>query len=150
YFMISQALLLAAQEGARAAAKTPNLLNDESLLDSVRGFSTSGAAVNPNSVIYTALSGARLLSGGNQGDMPPGSSVRIVPFDGNPSQNINWVPGTVMVQITYPFQLMGNPFKGPSQPVKVAMSFSNPPVSFLNFPITETAVATDEVFQAEP
>jgi Flp pilus assembly protein TadG len=155
YFLISQVLLFAAQEGAKIAARTPNL-SDNTTRDMVRGFSTNGAETNPNSVIYTALASAGLLSqpvSGStpptSGNMPPGSSIQILPWDAGSTNTIP--PGTVAVVITYPFELVGNPFTGASSnPVKsvaLAMSFSQPPIQFPNFNISQQAVAAEEVYQ---
>src|SRR5271170_1151628 len=106
YFLIAQVLLSAAQEGAKIAARTPNL-SDPNVRDMVRGFSVTGAEVSPNSVIYGALASANLLSGTISGNMPPGSQVEILPWDATASDTIP-PPGTLAVKIAYPFQLLGN------------------------------------------
>ena len=148
YFLVSQVLLFAAQEGAKIASRTPGLSNN-STRDMVRGFTTGGAAANTNSVIYTALASAGLLSQTNSGSMPPGSSIQILPWDGASGTAIP--AGTVAVNITYPFQLLGNPFTGQStgsvQSVAVAMSFTAPALKFPNFKISQQAVAAEEVYQ---
>jgi len=151
YFLISQILLYAAQEGAKVASRTPNL-NDPDVRDSLRGFASGGVSSNTNSPIYASLAAAKLLSLGNSGDLPPTAKVEILPWDSDGSAGDNSLPpGTVGVRIDYPMQLMGNPFKGPSQSVNIAMSMkgSNPPVKFLNFTITQRAVSSQEIYQAE-
>jgi len=156
YYLISQVLLFAAQEGAKIAARTPNL-SDNATRDMVRGFTTGGVQINPNSVIFTALASAGLLSqpvSGNKpptsGNLPPGSSVQILPWDA--SSNSTPIPaGTVAVMITYPFELIGNPFSGqnnnPVQSVALAMSFDKPAIQFPNFNVSQQAVAAEEVYQ---
>lgn len=95
YYLISQVLLLAAQEGAKIAARTPNL-SDNATRDMVRGFTTSGASTNPNSVIFTALASAGLLS------KPVVGST--APTLGNlPAQVCKFCPG-MLVQPARPFQ----------------------------------------------
>jgi Flp pilus assembly protein TadG len=150
YFLIAQVLLSAAQEAAKVAARTPNL-NDPNTRDIVRGFTTTGAAVNPNSVIYGALASARLLSNTISGDMPPGSVVEILPWDATAGDTIP-PPGTVAVKVAYPFQLMGSPFKGTALPVQIAFTIdgSKPPFQFPNFTISEQATAGQEIYQQDP
>jgi hypothetical protein len=151
YYLISQTLLFAAQEGARIAARTPNL-SDPDVRDSIRGFSVTGAQSNTNSVIYNALASARLLSQGNVGNMPPGSVVEILPWDSSGANDDVAPPGTIEVRIDYPFQLTANPFAPGStqiQMVSIAMSFpgGGTPVQFANFPISQRAVAAEEIYQ---
>jgi Flp pilus assembly protein TadG len=146
YFLIAQVLLHAAQEGAKVASRTPNL-NDADVRDMVRGFSTSGAQANTNSAIYTALASAHLLSQGSSGDMPTGSKVEILPWDSDGTTGNTTPPGTVEVRIDYPFQLLGSPFGGPRRTVAIAMSFNSAPIKFLNFTISERAVAAQEIYQ---
>ncbi len=101
YFLISQILLYAAQEGAKTASRTPNL-SDDNVRNMVRGFTTDGAQLNTNSVIYAALASARLLSQTTSGNLPNGSSIQILPWDGTGVGNT--IPaGTVAVKITYSF-----------------------------------------------
>lgn len=149
YYLISQVLLFAAQEGAKIAARTPNLTDDTNR-GMLRGFTTGGAEFNSSSVIYTALSSAGLLSQKTSGSLPPGSSVQILPWDAS-STNIPIPAGTVAVRITYPFQLVGNPFTGKSngsvQSVALAMSFNKPALQFPNLNISQQAVAAEEVYQ---
>jgi TadE-like protein len=151
YFLISEILLFAAQEGAKVASRTPNLSNGD-VRDSLRGFTAGGAATNLNSPIYIALAASRLLSQGNSGNLPPAAKVEILPWDSDGSAGDSLVTantGTIGVRIDYPMQIMGNPFKGQAQSVNIAMSLnnSNPPVKFLNFTITQRAVAAEEIFQ---
>ncbi|MGH2508856.1 MAG: TadE/TadG family type IV pilus assembly protein [Ktedonobacteraceae bacterium] len=145
YFTVAQVMLNAAQEGAKVASRTANL-SDEETRDLVRGFTTTGGGVNPNSVIYRALGSARLLSQQTTGDLPPGSSVLIMPFDQDDGTT---PPGAVSVKISYPFQLLGNPFQGASKNVAINMSLGkNQSFVFPNFTIVQQAVAADEIYQA--
>lgn len=153
--MISQVLLFAAQEGAKIAARTPDLSNNATR-DMVRGFTTAGVETNPNSVIFTALASAGLLSQPvvgftppTSGNLPPGASVQILPWDAG-AANAPIPPGTIAVIITYPFELIGNPFNsGKSGPpnLALAMSFTAPAIQFPNFNIAQQAVAAEEVYQ---
>lgn len=148
YFLISQVLLYAAEEGARIASRTPDL-SDDTTRDMVRGFTTGGAMSNQNSVIYAVLSSAGLLSQKNSGNLPAGSSVQILPWDGT-ANNVAIPAGTIGVAITYPFNLLGGPVAGNAGPVQnlnLAMSFNGHPIQFLNFNITQQAVAAQEVYQ---
>lgn len=150
YFLMAQTLLYAAQEGARIAASTPNLSNDI-VRSTVRGFDLGGGVVNTNSAIYSAFASANLLSNRTSGNLPPGASVQILPWDA--SGTTTYVPpaGTVSVVINYPFQLLGNPFTGQNNGsvsnVAVAMSFTGPALQFPKFIITEQAVAAQEIYQ---
>ncbi len=155
YFLLAQVLLYAAQEGAKVAARTPNL-SDSTTRDSVRGFTTGGAQSNTNSVIYTALASAHLLSQSSQnssgGNLPSGGSIQILPWDATGTSTVNTPAGTVQVVINYPFQLLGNPFTGASEgsvngTLAVAMSFTGPALQFPNFTITEQSTAAQEVYQ---
>jgi hypothetical protein len=151
YFFIAQILLYGAQETAKIAARTPNLADDLTR-DNLRGFTTTGTALNENSLLYGALSAAHLLSQTTAGSMPPGSVVRILPWDAGAGDTLP-PAGTVSVRVDYPFQLTGNPFQGPtSSPipfVAVATTVTGPPqsIQFLNFTISQTAVAAQEVYQ---
>jgi hypothetical protein len=148
YFLIAQVLLAAAQEGAKIAARTPNL-SDDNVRDMLRGFTKYGVETNPNSVIYGALASANLLSGTISGNMPPGSQVEILPWD----QTVGDIlppPGTIAVKIAYPFQFLGsnlgNPFSG-----NVAIAFtvdgSKPAFVFPNFTISQQVTAAQEIYQ---
>lgn len=147
YFLVAQVLLHAAQEGARVASSIPNL-SDETTRDNVRGFSTAGTQVNSQSVIYATIASAGLLSQGNTGNMPPGSRVEILPWDADGTTADITPPGTVQVRIDYPFQLVGNPFTGPTQQVSVAMSLgTGAPIKFSNFTISQRVVSAQEIYQ---
>jgi Flp pilus assembly protein TadG len=160
YFLIAQVLLYAAQEGAKVAARTPNL-SDPDVRGQVRGFTVTGGQLNTNSVIYTAVASANLLSQGKTGNMPPGSRVEIFRnqaadnWDADGTAADTTAIGTVQVRIDYPFELIGNPFNGGAPqgsvrgPVAIAMTAdgSKPPVRFLNFTITERATAGEEIYQ---
>ena len=141
YFLISQVLLYAAQEAAKIAARTPNL-NDDTVRSAIRGFTTAGQQLNTNSLLYSALASAQILSQGNSGNLPPGSAVQILPWDATAADTLP-PQGTVEVVIKYPFELNGNPFNGPTPSVAIAMTVdgSKPPVRFLNFTISQQAVA---------
>lgn len=145
YFLVTQVLLYAAQEGAKVASRTPNL-TDSSVRDMVRGFSVDGTPTNTNSVIYTSIAAAHLLTNGNSGNLPPGASIMILPWDGSigtPVPN-----GTIGVAISYPFSFMGNNFSNGVKTLKIAMSFTGSGVTFKNFNIVQTAIASQEVYQA--
>jgi TadE-like protein len=153
YFLIAQVLLSASQEAAKIAARTPNL-NDPAVRDTVRGFTTTGTAVNPNSVIYGALASARLLSSTISGNMPPGSAVEILPWDATPADTIP-PPGTIAVKIAYPFQLMGNPFQAATQqpgPIVglYTVNATTQGIQFNNFVISEQSTAGEGVYQQDP
>lgn len=151
-FLVAQTLSYAAQEGARVAARTPNL-NDPSIRDQVRGFTTGGSGTNSESVIYAALAGARLLSGGTAGDLPPGSGVKVLPWDSDGSAEDSVPPGTVAVRITYPYSLLINPFTGQAagETTQVALQLSAEdgaaPVPFPDFVMSEKATAAQEIYQ---
>jgi hypothetical protein len=151
YFLIAQVLLCAAQEGAKIAARTPNL-NDPGVRDTVRGFTTAGAATNTNSVIYGALASANLLSNTTSGNMPPGSAVEILPWDATTADIIP-PAGTIAVKLSYPFELMGNPFTQAQPNVIVGVYTVNAAtqgITFANMTITEQATAGEEVYQQDP
>jgi hypothetical protein len=154
YFLIAQVLLSAAQEGAKVAARTPNL-NDPNVRDMVRGFTTTGAAVNTNSPIYGALASARLLSNTISGNMPPGSVVKILPWDAT-GNDIIPPAGTVAIKLSYPFQLMGNPFQPAAQQTPnlivglYTVNAATQGIAFPNFVISEQATAGQEVYQQDP
>jgi hypothetical protein len=147
YFMLAQVMLHAAQEGAKLASRTPNLNNPDTR-ELVRGFTTSGAGSNPNSLIYTALGSARLLSNGATGDLPAGAKVEVLPFD-SAADSANLPAGVVAVRIDYPFQMWGNPFTGPAPSVAIKFSAdgSGNSFRFLNFVISQQAVAAQEIYQ---
>lgn len=144
YFLITQVLLYAAQEGAKVASRTPNL-STSAVRDMVRGFSVDGTPTNTNSVIYTSIASAKLLTKGNVGNLPQGASIMVLPWDGNigtPIQN-----GTIGVAITYPFSFMGSNFSGGVKSLKIAMSFNGNGVTFNTFNIVQSAIASQEVYQ---
>ena len=151
-FYTKQIIAYAAQEGARAASRLPDLSNS-STLDRVRGFSESGSLTgsdddsNP-SPIYRALSAAKLLSGaeGKRGNLPAGARVIVE----------GALPGSdrVTVTVEYPFGLFFNPATGTSTggevtEVNIAMSAETgaEPVRFGDFLLSETASAAQEVYQ---
>ncbi len=150
YFFVAQILLNASQEGAKVAASTANL-SDENTRELLRGFTTSGAQANTNSVLYAALAAANLLSQGNSGDLPQGSKIEILPWDSDGSSGDTIPAGTVAIRIDYPFNLFGTGSGGASpnsnMTLKVAMSFDKAPVTFNNFTITQRAVAAQQVYQ---
>ncbi len=140
YFLQAQSILYAAQQGALTASRTPNLTNT-TVRDNVRGFTTGGAVVNTNSVIYAALFSANLLQNGN---LPPNAAVEILPWDADPIENPP--AGTVEVKINYPFQPFGIQF-GTS--LNIALTFNGAAgLQFKNFTLTERALALQQVFQA--
>jgi TadE-like protein len=152
YFLITQVLLYAAQQGAKVASSTANL-TDDNTRNNIRGFFTGsgGGEANNTSVIYTALASANLLSKGNSGDLPIGAKVEILPWDSNGSTSDTIPAGTVEVRIDYPFQLIGSPFNssGPNWTVGIAMTLTNngSPLDFFNFIISQRAVAAQQIYQ---
>jgi len=154
YFLMTQALLYAAEEGAKLASRTPNL-TDSDTRSQVRGFTigSGGGQVNPQSLIFTALGAANLLSNGQTGNLPSGAKVEILPWDSDGTPGDIAVPlGTVQVRIDYPFALLANPFGGTgiaSQNIGIAMTAngSGRPVQFSNFTMTQRATAAWEVYQ---
>jgi Flp pilus assembly protein TadG len=150
YFLLAQVLLYAAQEGAKVAATTPNL-SDDTVRGMVRGFTITGGATNSNSAIYSAFASANLLSNKTSGNLPPGASVQILPWDASANTTVIPPAGTLAVVVSYPFQLLGNLFTGAStgsvQSFAVQMGFNGTPLKFPNFTITQTAVAAQQVYQ---
>lgn len=149
-YFINQTATFAAQEGAKLAARVPNLA-DPSTREYVRGFTTGGAEANPNSVIYNILGGANLLSNGRTGTLPSQASVKILPWDATDAEDIS-PPGTITVVVKYPFSLLINPFTG--QPagqttqVNIAMQVDDPnPIPFADFSIRQTATISPQVYQ---
>lgn len=145
-FYTKQIITMSVQEGARMACRMPDLSNAVSR-DYVRGFTTAGQALNSNSPIYQAMAAGHLLSGpqGASGDLPPGTTVSILPWDDG---SVTMPTGTVGVRIQYPFVFIGSPFPGNQSPrgqMNVWMGPGGPPVPFLDTVITEQAVATQEV-----
>lgn len=145
-FYTKQIVVMAAQEGARLSSRLPNL-NNSANRDYVRGFGINGQAINSDSPIYRAMAAGHLLSGanGDNGDLPAGSSVEILPWD-DPSANLP--PGVVSVRIKFPFTFVssannsnefGNSFD-------VYSGEGGSPISFANQLINEQAVASQEVF----
>ena len=149
-FYTKQAVAMACQEAARLASRTPEL-SDAQVRESLTGFSTSGDAVNANSVVAQQLGSAKLLSQGTTGSLPPGAKVKVLPFDSDGSIEDQVAPGTVGVRIEYPFVFVGNAFSTSASEfgnsVGVYSGAGGSPVSFLNFPISERAVSLTEVYQ---
>ncbi len=145
-FYTKQIVTMSAQEGARMACRMPDL-SDASSRDYIRGFTVTGQAINVNSPIYQSLAAGHLLSGpqGASGDLPPGSTVSILPWDDN---SVAMPTGTVGVRIQYPFVFIGSAFPGNQTPkgqMNVWMGPDGPPVPFLDTVINEQAIATQEV-----
>lgn len=151
-FYVKQIIAYAAQEGARAASRLPDLSNPATV-DRVRGFQEDGSVVGPDdnsnpSPIYRALSAARLLSGpqGTQGALPAGARILV---EGAQSSS-----DRVTVTVEYPFGLFynsqtGNNSGGEVSAVSIAMSADEDaaPVGFADFLLRETASAAQEVYQ---
>jgi Flp pilus assembly protein TadG len=149
-YFVTQTLSFAAQEGAKTAARLPELASAGNR-DYVRGFTTSGAETNSASVIYSTLGGANLLSNGRTGDLPPGASVKILPWDASGPNDVS-PPGTITVVIEYPFSLLINPFTGQAagetRSVSIAMSIDDPnPVPFADFSIRQSATVSPQIYQ---
>ncbi|HEY9868402.1 MAG TPA: TadE family protein [Candidatus Obscuribacterales bacterium] len=148
-YYLTQSVLFAAQEGARAAARVPELRNP-AVRDLARGFTVDGQEVNPDSIIYAALGSARLLSSGTFGHLPPGARVKILPWDSDGTEADYTPPGTIAVAIEYPFQLLGNPFTDAGAPeLQIAMTAQGQgqPVPFYNIRISEKATVSQEIYQ---
>jgi hypothetical protein len=145
-----QVLAFTAQEGARLAARTPSL-SDPTNRDFVRGFTTGGTAVNTSSIIYQSLGAAQLLSNGNDGNLPPGASVKIMPWDSDGTTITQ--PGTISISIQYPFSLLINPFTKQSATDVTAVSIpltldpAAPQITFPDFAMTEQATVSQEIYQ---
>lgn len=151
-FYIKQVIAYAAQEGARAASRLPDLSNSATI-DRVRGFSEDGSVTGPDdesnpSPIYRALAAARLLSGseGRQGSLPGGARVLVEGAQQNSDR--------VTVTVEYPFGLFYNSQTGSNSfgevtAVNIAMSAAPEaePVKFGDFLLRETASAAQEVYQ---
>ncbi len=149
-FYIKQTVAMACQEGARIASRTPDL-SDVQVRASVTGFTASGDSVNSTSVVAQQLGSARLLSQGSTGSLPPGAKVKVLPFDSDGTADDEIAPGTVAVRIEYPFVFTGNAFTGGASnfgnSFGVYTGVGGSPISFLDFPISERAVALTEVYQ---
>lgn len=153
-FYVKQTVSLASQEGARVLSRIPDLA-DPGRREFVVGFSPDGTLVNPDSVVAGALGSARLLSAQTTGNLPPGSKVRVLPWDasGDPEDVIP--PGTIALRIEYPFQFLANPFSSGTSSefgnqIDIWTGPDGPPISFLNFPISERTVAMPELYQQFP
>ena len=154
-FYIKQMVSLASQEGVRALSRVPNL-SDPAVREFVVGYTADGVLVNPDSVVVSALGSANLLSDRTTGNLPAGSKVRVLPYDAAGDAEDVIPRGTIAVRIEYPFSFTGDPFGGGAN----ASSFGNSidvwsgpnaaPISFLNFPISERAVAMPELYQEFP
>lgn len=156
-FYTKQAVAMACQEASRLASRTPNL-NDSQVRANLVGFTTSGDSVNSASVVAQALGSAGLLSQGSTGSLPPGSVVKVLPYDSDGSVDETIAPGTVGVRIEYPFVFAGSAFPANNansdfpttmgSSVGVWSGWGGSPVSFFNFLISERAVSFTEVYQA--
>ncbi|MBX9689816.1 MAG: pilus assembly protein [Candidatus Obscuribacterales bacterium] len=153
-FYVKQVLSYAAQNAARSAARMPRL-SDESVRDSLRGFSVDGALIGPDdpqsnpSPVYRALSAAHMLSSddGMHGDLPEGASVQILPFDEGESNS-----EIVTVKIQYPFGLMHDwrSNQGDSEfgeTITISEGVPNSGISFGESDIIESASAAQEIYQ---
>lgn len=156
YFFASQCLLYAAQEASRVAARVPNLA-DPSVRDAVRGFTADGAVVGPDdpsvnpSPVYAALSAAKMLSSPDKahGNLPPGASVKILPWDDSGSS----LNDTVRVEIEYPFSLTMDFSSGESGggydnlDIAISGDSQSAPVSFDRITIKQSATCAQEIYQ---
>lgn len=145
-FLTKQIVVMAAQEGARLASRIPNLDNSANR-DYVRGFAVSGEAMNTDSPIYRAMAAGHLLTGANgeSGDLPPGSTVEILPWD-DPASALP--QGVINVRIKYPFSFLSSPNSSSEfgNSFDVYTGNGGSPISFANQLLTEQAVASQEVF----
>lgn len=149
-FYIKQIVSMAAQEGAKVISRLPGL-NDGSTRDFVKGFSTDGQALNSNSIVYSALASGKLLSEGTQGNLPPGASVKVLPWDSDGSPEDTVPTGTVALKIEYPYTFPGSPFAQSesrfSGDFTLWQGWGGGLLSFPNTTIAERAVVSQEVFQ---
>jgi len=148
-FYTKQIVTMAAQEGAKAASRIPNL-SDPQVRDFVKGFTLGGQQTNANSVVYASLASGRLLSQGISGDLPPGSAVKLLPWDSDGSADDFTPPGTVAVRISYPFVFAGDPFNRTPSPfgaISIWSGWGGTPIPFSNVLISERAVVSQEVYQ---
>lgn len=150
-FYIKQTIVYAAQEAASSCARTPNL-QDPGVRDFIRGFDVAGGATNNNSVVSSILGSASLLSQGNTGNLPPGASVQILPWDSDGSPQSTTPPGTISVRVVWPFSLFGNgqnnsPFGGQALTIAMTPTPQDNPVTFSFFTMSEKATVTPEVYE---
>lgn len=131
-FYIKQIMLIACQATAQLASQYPNL-NNPSLRNYLRGFTTSGQVINLNSPNYEAFSAANMLSNGNSGNLPPGSQICLMPYDTTNINGIQASPNSVSVVMQYPLNIFGN-----SHNLNIWMGNGNP-LTLNNFTVTEYA-----------
>ena len=149
-YYVKQVILYAAQEGARAAARTPEL-DDPDVRDMVRGFTLSGGYTNYYSPIAGVLGAANMLSFGDCGDLPAKAAVKILPWDSDGSYADYTPPGTVAVRVIWPFSLMRDPFSGQvsgqTTDVAIPVDVWGAPIKFPDFEMSEMACSTPEIYQ---
>lgn len=152
-FYVKQAVLLACQEGARELSKHPGL-SDSSTRSFISGFSVDGEPINPDSVVYGALGSARLLSSvdGTTGNLPKGTSVKVLPFDSSGEPDDAIPAGTIALKIEYPFRFFENPFSPGSSKfgdaIDIWSGWGGNPVHLLgNFTLSERVVVVPQVYQ---
>ncbi|MBN8661671.1 MAG: pilus assembly protein [Candidatus Obscuribacter phosphatis] len=108
FFYMKQVVLSACQEGVADLALSASL-SDPSRREAILGFDQTGKQVNASSRLSAILGSANLLSAGTSGDLPPGSVVKVLPYDAD-AADPTLAPGTVAVKITYPFKFIGSAF----------------------------------------
>lgn len=150
-FYIKQIVSMAAQQGAIVLSRTPGL-NDPTTRQQASGFTPDGQMVNNKSVIPLQLAAGRLLAKGSS-NLPSGSKVLVLPWDGSSASNPALIPppGTVGVEIDYPFVFLGDSpntaSKFGSGPLTIWSGWGGAPITFLNWTITERAFCSEEIYQ---
>jgi Flp pilus assembly protein TadG len=145
FFYTSQVITYAAQEGARVASRVPNL-QDSDVRSAVAGFAADGTAVNTSSVVYAALSGAKLLTNGDSGNLPTGAKVKLLPWDSDGSVDDQVPTGTVAIRIQYPFKFLGDDPNSTGQ-VELSLGTQDPLVILGDYVMSEKATAAQEIYQ---
>lgn len=148
-FYTQQVVCHAAQQGARIARKLPDLDNPV-IRDHVRGFSEDGKALDCSATMYRLLASAGLLSQGCMGDLPPSARIRVLPFDGNADATLP--PGSISVQIEYPFQFFPRQGRGSSStrfgvPVVTPGEHASQMQWFPDYTIKFEAIVPAEMYQ---
>jgi len=148
FFYLKQVVLSACQQAALNLSSSPYLDDAQARARAV-GFDSTGQLVDASAPVAIALGNARLLSEGTTGNLPPGSSVKVLPFDAG-SGDVSVPLGTVAVKIDYPFTLIGNPFDGGSkgefgQTLGVYTGEGGDAIQFRDQLVSEIAVASRQV-----
>lgn len=148
FFYLKQVLLSACQQAALNLSSSP-FLDDAQARALAVGFDSTGQLIDSTAPVAIALGNARLLSEGTTGNLPPGSSVKVLPFDAA-SGDATVPTGTVAVKIEYPFTFIGNPFDSASKgefgsSVGVYTGEGGDSIQFRDQLVSEIAVANRQV-----